>query len=80
MLLPSVSVFPAMINGGRPEGGSVHEKEQHTEREEEKDYSKLLPDTVIVAELKLSTAHERSTTHIHTQRTLNGSCQSAMHD
>ena len=50
MLLPSVSVFPAMITGGRPEGGSVHDKEQHTERE--KDYSKLLPDTVIVTAAK----------------------------
>ena len=43
MLLPSVSVFPAMVNGGRPEGGSV-QGITHREREEEEDYSKLLHD------------------------------------
>ena len=51
MLLPSVSVFPAMLTRGRPEGGSVHDKDQHTEREQD-DYSKLLCDSVIVAAAK----------------------------
>ena len=44
MLLPSVSVFPVMMTGGRLEGGSVHIKEQREEAN-----SKVLHYSVIVS-------------------------------
>ena len=65
MLLPSVSVFPAMMNGGKPEGWSVYTRKQW----EKEDYSKLLLGSVKSQQLKPSIqVRERlNYSHIHTQ-------------